>query len=148
MSQETVERLICDTGLVGAMFATEGALLDVGRDQRLFTSRQRTGLQIQWGGCADPTCDRPPSMCEVHHVVRWRDGGRTDVANGVLLCRRHHMLLHDHGGQIVREGSDYFMTRGAVTPGQAALARFPLVSKNALIRKLVKAERGRQSYRG
>jgi hypothetical protein len=87
-------------------------------------------------------------MCEAHHIVRWRDGGRTDVADGVLLCRRHHLLLHDHGGQIVREGTDYFMTRGEKTPGQAAQERFRLESKNALYRKLVGADRGRPSYRG
>jgi hypothetical protein len=148
VSLETIERLICDTGLVGELFAPDGALLDVGRDQRLFTAKQRTGLQTEWGGCADPTCDRPPSMCEAHHIIRWRDGGRTDVADGVLLCRRHHMLLHDHGGQIVREGTDYFMTRGEKTPGQAAQVRFRLESKNALYRKLVGADRGRPSYRG
>jgi hypothetical protein len=148
VSLETIERLICDTGLVGELFAPDGALLDVGRDQRLFTAKQRTGLQTEWGGCADPTCDRPPSMCEAHHIVRWRDGGRTDVADGVLLCRRHHLLLHDHGGQIVREGTDYFMTRGEKTPGQAAQVRFRLESKNALYRKLVGADRGRPSYRG
>jgi hypothetical protein len=160
VSLETIERLICDTGLVGELFSPDGALLDVGRDQRLFTAKQRTGLQTEWGGCADPTCDRPPSMCEAHHIIRWRDGGRTDVADGVLLCRRHHMLLHDHGGQIVREGTDYFMTRGEKSPGRAAPVRFRLESKNALYRKLIGAgtaaragrasiaDRGRPSYRG
>jgi len=59
VSLETIERLICDTGLVGELFSPDAAVLDVGRDQRLFTSKQRTGLQTEWGGCADPTCDRP-----------------------------------------------------------------------------------------
>ena len=92
-------------------------------------------------------------MCEAHHIIRWRDGGRTDVANGVLLCRRYQMLLHDHGGQIVRDCTEYFMTRGEKTPGRAARERFRLESKNALYRKLVSAGgsgagRGRPSHRG
>jgi hypothetical protein len=27
---------------------------------------------------------------------RFKDGGRTELANLILLCPRHHKLLHDH----------------------------------------------------
>ena len=27
----------------------------------------------------------------------WRDGGRTDLADLVLVCARHHTLIHQHG---------------------------------------------------
>jgi hypothetical protein len=37
--------------------------------------------------------------------VSWVDGGPTSLANGVLLCRRHHRLLHG-GGWTVRMGTD------------------------------------------
>jgi hypothetical protein len=30
-------------------------------------------------------------------VVAWNDGGRTDLANLVLLCSRHHTLVHQQG---------------------------------------------------
>jgi hypothetical protein len=36
-----------------------------------------------------------------HHVVFWRDGGRTDLGNLVLVCSRHHTLIHRDGYQLV-----------------------------------------------
>ncbi|HEX9313752.1 MAG TPA: HNH endonuclease signature motif containing protein, partial [Actinomycetota bacterium] len=41
--------------------------------------------------CTFPECDRPASWCDAHHVIHWTDGGRTDLSNLVLLCRRHHV---------------------------------------------------------
>jgi hypothetical protein len=44
-----------------------------------------------------PGCDRPPTWCDVHHRKHWADGGRTCADNGVLLCERHHTLVHQDG---------------------------------------------------
>ncbi|MGB3910833.1 MAG: HNH endonuclease signature motif containing protein, partial [Pseudolysinimonas sp.] len=60
----------------------------------------RIALAAIWGGCAHPDCDRPPSWCEAHHAIEWDNGGPTDIANGVLLCRFHHMLIHNMGWSI------------------------------------------------
>ena len=38
----------------------------------------------------------PAAWCDVHHFVHWIHGGATSVANGVLLCGRHHRFLHAH----------------------------------------------------
>ena len=43
-----------------------------------------------------PGCEIPPGWCEPHHVQHWQHGGETSVANGVLLCSRHHHFLHAH----------------------------------------------------
>lgn len=64
----TVERHRCDTGVIGVKFDSDGSVLNQGRNQRLFTTPQRTALAVKWGGCAHPTCDRPPKMCEIHHI--------------------------------------------------------------------------------
>jgi len=32
--------------------------------------------------------------------VHWADGGETDLDNLILLCSRHHHLLHEHHWQI------------------------------------------------
>ncbi|MFC0682339.1 HNH endonuclease signature motif containing protein, partial [Lysobacter korlensis] len=61
-------------------------------------------------GCRFPGCDRPPSWCEAHHLDEWaRDGGRTDVADGILLCRHHHMLIHNNAWRIKRDRANYFL---------------------------------------
>jgi len=113
VSIETIERLACTQGTVAVVFDEHGQPLDVGREQRLFTTRQRIALAERDGGCRWPGCDRPPSWCEAHHIEHWaRDGGRTDVADGLLLCKHHHLLLHDHHWEIERRGpgrADYWL---------------------------------------
>lgn len=100
VSAATVDRLTC-AGTTSEITFTSGQPLDVGRDQRLFTKRQRVALAARDGGCRWPGCDRPPSWTEAHHINHWaRDHGRTDVAAGILLCRHHHLLAHNHGWEI------------------------------------------------
>jgi hypothetical protein len=113
VSIETVERLACTQGIIPIVFDTHGQPLDVGREHRLFTPRQRIALTERDAGCLWTDCERPPSWCEAHHIQHWaRDHGRTDVADGVLLCKHHHLLLHDHHWEIERRGparSEYWL---------------------------------------
>jgi hypothetical protein len=39
----------------------------------------------------------------VHHVQHYEDGGPTAVANGILLCPRHHTAVHEGGFRITGE---------------------------------------------
>ena len=101
----TVQRLLCGGVQTPILIGSTGQPLDVGRSQRLFTARQRVALAARDGGCRWPGCERPPSWCEAHHIDEWeRDHGRTDVDVGILLCRHHHLLPHDHGWRITRVG--------------------------------------------
>ncbi len=112
VSLPTVQRLFCDATQTPILISSTGQPLDVGRSQRLFTARQRMALAARDGGCRWPGCERPPSWCEAHHIDHWqRDGGATDVDRGVLLCRHHHLLLHDHGWQIRRsaDGGEFVL---------------------------------------
>jgi hypothetical protein len=104
-----VDQAICQSGIVPVDFDSEGDPLDVGRDQRLFTPRQRIALALRDGGCLWPGCDRPASFTEAHHIDPWQDGGRTDIDRGASLCRYHHMNLHHHGWRIRREGKGDFL---------------------------------------
>jgi len=110
VSIETVERLACGGATVRVTVDADGTPLDVGREQRLFTRRQREALAVRDGGCRWPECDRPPSWTEAHHIQHWqRDGGATDVGNGILLCRNHHLLLHNNHWEIERDGPRYWL---------------------------------------
>ncbi|MEV7632890.1 DUF222 domain-containing protein [Microbacterium sp. NPDC089318] len=125
---EAADQRICDSGHVPVTVDMCGNPLDVGREQRLFTPRQRIALAVRDGGCRWPGCDRPASYCESHHIDEWkRDGGRTDIDRGILLCRFHHMNLHHHGWRLTRSGKDDFVLHppgshasGSPPPGSAA----------------------------
>lgn len=110
VSTATVERHICDTGTLPIQFdVTARDPLRLGRDHRLFTSRQREALVARDGGCRFPECDRPPSWTEAHHSRHWKHGGPTDIEDGILLCRHHHHLVHDNGWRIERDPEHGFV---------------------------------------
>ncbi|MDE0545408.1 HNH endonuclease signature motif containing protein [Microbacterium sp. C7(2022)] len=100
----------CDVGTVKVTTDTAGNPLDLGREVRLFSAKQKIALAVRDGGCRWRDCDRPASYCEAHHIDPWvAENGRTDIDRGILLCRFHHMELHHGGWRITREGKDDFM---------------------------------------
>lgn len=114
-----LDRALCDTGSVTVTVDGCGNPLDVGRQQRLFSPKQRMALAVRDGGCLWPGCDRSPSYCEAHHADHWaEDHGRTDIDRGVLLCRFHHLLLHNQGWRIGREGDGPFVLHPPGGPGE------------------------------
>lgn len=110
VSVETIERLAC-TGELGVLkFDAAGQPFDEAREQRFYTRRQRRAMAARDGGCRFPECDRPASWTEAHHIKFWaRDNGKTDIADGILLCRHHHLLLHNNHWEIERGGSEYWL---------------------------------------
>jgi hypothetical protein len=128
ISIPTAEGLACADGYQTIVFDSDGNI-DVGRAQRLFTERQRIALAAIWGGCAVENCERPPSWTEAHHATHWSHGGRTDIRDGVLLCRHHHMLLHNNGWKISRPPGQGHTGWAMTSPDGRVLK---LVSKNPL----------------
>lgn len=111
-----IAQLACHTGMALVSLDSTGNPLDVGREERLFTAKQRIALAIRDGGCRAPGCDRPASYCEAHHIDPYAEGGCTDIDRGILLCRFHHMQLHHGGWRITRTGKGEFMLH---IPGSA-----------------------------
>ncbi|MFT4135976.1 DUF222 domain-containing protein [Microbacterium sp.] len=99
----------CDTGTTELRIDRDGNPLYLGREARLFTPKQKIALAIRDGGCRWKGCDRPASYCEAHHIDHHSEGGKTDVDRGVLLCRFHHMALHNGGWRITRDGPGDFL---------------------------------------
>jgi hypothetical protein len=112
VSISTLERFACTGGHREVGLDPNGIPLDLGRDQRLFTAKQKQVLAVKWGGCVHPGCDRPPSWTEAHHIEHWlRDHGKSDIADGVLLCKHHHMLHHNTGWETTRDSDGrYWLT--------------------------------------
>ncbi|KAA9107782.1 HNH endonuclease signature motif containing protein [Microbacterium rhizomatis] len=122
-----LERSLCSTGYVEVTVDGCGNPLDVGREQRVYTPKQRIALAARDGGCVWPGCGVPASYCEAHHCDHWwRDKGRTDIDRGVLLCRFHHLLLHNAGARMTREG------RGPFVLWRPGCAPMELTSRSAV----------------
>jgi len=70
---------------------------DQGRSNRLASPALRTLLgQLDGERCRFPGC-RHTRHLHAHHLLFWSDGGPTDLANLVLVCSRHHRLIHRDG---------------------------------------------------
>jgi len=116
-----VRRMACDADLVPAVYGTDSELLDLGRTARLASPAQHHALwlrdrgcsypgcsvpptwcrahhQALWlrdRGCSYPGCSVPPTWCRAHHLTWWSRGGHTNLDNLVLLCDRHHTIVHE-----------------------------------------------------
>lgn len=101
VSITTVERHICRGGTENIVFDNQKQPVNLGRTARYFNRPQRRLLSARDGGCRWPGCERPPEWTEAHHIRWWeRDNGPTNINNGILLCRHHHLLLHDKHWEI------------------------------------------------
>jgi hypothetical protein len=98
VSLRTARRLSCDASVMRVVMAGGSAPLDVGRRTPVVPSSIRRAVVCRDRHCRFPGCDRPHAWCDAHHVVHWAKGGRTGLSNLVLLCRRHHRLVHTGGG--------------------------------------------------
>jgi len=94
ISAATAARLACDAVVVGMVRGTGGAILNHGRKRRTVSAPQRRALAVRDGRCQHPGCHRTTHL-EAHHVQHWADFGPTDLDNLILLCRYHHMLIHE-----------------------------------------------------
>ena len=102
ISAETARRLSCDARAAVVLEGTSGRALGVGRTRRTVPPWLLRLLRKRDGGCRFPACGRT-RWAHAHHVVHWAHGGPTDTDNLLLLCGRHHRLVHEEGWSI--EGS-------------------------------------------
>jgi hypothetical protein len=94
VSAEVARRYACDAQVVPVVLGAAGEPLDVGRATRVIPRGMRRALNQRDGGCAFPGCAIPARWTDGHHIQHWADGGVTALFNLVLLCARHHTLIH------------------------------------------------------
>lgn len=97
ISAAEARRLACTAKIIPVVLGGESLPLDLGRSRRLFNASQRLAMAVRDTTCRAEGCDLPADWCEAHHLHPWRDGGRTDIDDGVLLCSHHHHRVHDAG---------------------------------------------------
>lgn len=130
----TAERFTCSAGAVPVV--VDGATtIDVGANVRFHTTRQRAAIAERDRSCLWTGCEHPPSWCEVHHAQPFSEGGPTTVANGVLLCRFHHMHVHDNGWRIEWHGDAHDGGWVAMPAPGSGREPVPLPSKRRGVRR-------------
>jgi hypothetical protein len=114
---ETARRLACDADLIPAVLGSASEVLDLGRKARLVTLALRRAVVLRDRHCAHPGCRRRARRCQVHHIEHWIHGGETCLENCVLLCARHHTLVHHGGWQIhMIDGLPWFIPPAWLDP--------------------------------
>ncbi|OKL54193.1 hypothetical protein BSZ39_05295 [Bowdeniella nasicola] len=71
---------------------------DRGRSARLAPADLRAIVLERDGGCVFPYCRASAAVCELHHVLAFKDGGTTNADNLVAVCVRHHSLVQHPPG--------------------------------------------------
>jgi hypothetical protein len=93
ISHETAARLACDARRL--TIKRHGPDLVHSRVGRCASYAQLRALHKRSRHCQYPGCSAVREL-EAHHLIADEHGGRTEIDNLILLCPRHHKLLHDH----------------------------------------------------
>jgi len=97
---ETARRLCCDASISALVTNAKGETLDAGRKQRTVPAGMRRALDARaQHPCQFPGCTHQHYL-DAHHIEHWAHGGPTKLDNLVLLCRRHHVFVHELGWSV------------------------------------------------
>ena len=93
LSECATNQHLCDC-VIHRVLHRGSAILDYGRATRTIPHNLFRAVACRDGGCRFPGCDRPVAWTQGHHIRHWRNGGATALANILLLCTRHHTIVH------------------------------------------------------
>jgi hypothetical protein len=96
IDRASVQRIACDATLVVALDDDVGHTMYEGRAKRFPSEAQRREVMRRDRHCRFPGCANV-TFTNVHHIVAWKPGGRTDLDNLALLCVFHHGMVHRKG---------------------------------------------------
>ena len=98
--------------------------LDQGRKSRLANTAQRRALRARYPKCVAHGCGVHFINCKIHHLIWWRNGGRTDLVNLAPVCTKHHGAIHAGQLTLTRQADWSFTTtyKTLRPPGHTAAA--------------------------
>ena len=103
---ESAKRLCCDGHAVVIAETEDGEPLSIGRKSRLIPKAIERAVRARdTDTCTFPGC-RNHRFLHCHHVEHWSNGGETSVDNLLLLCTKHHALVHEGGFRIEKDFED------------------------------------------
>ena len=90
------------TGLLDGPAAASSLPLDIGHATDTIPAHLRRLVIARDRHCQFPGgCDQPAAACQPHHIIPKSNGGKTCLANLLLLCTFHHLIaIHRWGWQI------------------------------------------------
>lgn len=108
MTPACTDSYLCDCIIHTILRDGNGAPLSFGRSRYTVPRKLFRQVAARDGGCRFPGCDRNIRHCDAHHIRYWRYLGTTEYDNLVLLCSRHHHVVHQqqlelkllHNGQL------------------------------------------------
>jgi hypothetical protein len=103
---ESVKRLCCDGHALVITEDDKGEPLSIGRKSRIVPRAMQRALRARDSNCCSfPGCHNQRFLHN-HHVKHWSDSGETNLKNLMLLCTRHHTLVHEGGFRIEKDFQD------------------------------------------
>ena len=94
------DAFLCDCVMHRVLRTSAGKVLDYGRSYHSVPPRLWKAVAIRDRGCRFPGCDRKKAWTDAHHITWWRRHGETKLDNLLLLCQRHHHMIHKHDWHI------------------------------------------------
>lgn len=83
-TRSRVEAVLCDARISRVLLDGRGQVRGLESLTDSVTASQRRSLAARDGGCAARRCDRPPALCDAHHLLHRADAGPTCLDNPVL----------------------------------------------------------------
>jgi hypothetical protein len=97
----------------------DGEPLSIGRKLRIVPGGVERAVRARDNNtCRFPGCDNQ-RFADIHHIEHWANGGETAVNQLMLLCSKHHTLVHEGGCRIDRDFQDnwtFFRPDGVAVP--------------------------------
>ncbi len=96
---DVARRLACKCDWLVTLDGPDGTPIGIGRRSRRIPAWLERAVNKRDRGCRYPGCGRT-RWTNVHHIIHWILGGRTDLENLITLCTFHHRMLHNRGWDI------------------------------------------------
>jgi hypothetical protein len=93
LSEAVTLQHLCDC-VIHRVMHRGSAVMDFGRSTRTIPHNLFRATACRDGGCRFPGCDRPVAWTQGHHIWHWEHGGPTKLSNLILLCTKHHGIVH------------------------------------------------------
>ncbi|MEA2683256.1 MAG: hypothetical protein QOK05_1584 [Chloroflexota bacterium] len=95
INAEMLRRVACDCSVSRVLLKGDSSVIEIGEWRRCISPALRRAVVLRDERCQWPGCDRHAAWTEGHHIIPWAAGGPTNKENVILLCFRHHYMVHE-----------------------------------------------------